>query len=165
MRLERTPLNNYTVKRGEGLSCNGKAYDHPKSEWVFWPIYVPNGCEVYLGEKEFLGELFGVFQCLDDSFYAQPVDILKLPIPKDPMKEVSILPKQYRQYSESFNQGEALMLTFKGTNWKLVGDKKWKEISLDVNLSSLELLGTKTIKGEEHNIYRHDSSFLAVKKA
>lgn len=157
----------YILKRGEGLSCHDKAWDLPSSNWEFWPTYLPNYMEEYLGEKEFLNVRFGVYRCMDDSFYAQPVDILSAPKCRDPMKIVSILPKQFRQYnSQNFSgiQEDRDMLYFKGTNWKLVGDKKWKPYTGDQDIASAPRVGEKTINGIVHEIRALTEGFVASPK-
>ena len=162
----RTPLDNlnYTLKRGEGLSCNEKEWRNPKAEWIFWPVYVPNGMEKFSGVKSFFGKAYGVFQCLDDSYYAQDVETLVLPEPKDPMKIVSLLPPEAKMMVDqnSIKKDSVNGLVFKGKNWKLSGDKKWKAAE-DLSISGLKHLGTKQIGPDLHNIYEGVECYYAVK--
>jgi hypothetical protein len=152
----------YSLKRGEGLSCSDKAWDLPTSNWIYWPTYVPNGYESFLGLKKFKGLEFGVFQCMDDSFYAQPVEILQQATPRDPMKVVSLLPKEYKAMSETNDSASVDVLKFKGKNWKLAGDKKWKPFSVPIEIVKDGSLGSRSIKGKEHKIFAFAEGFIAL---
>lgn len=158
-------MDNYTLKRGEGLSCeSNKDWRDPKTSWYFWPVYVPNGMEKFCGVKTFHGRPYGVFQCMDDSYYAQEIDVLLLPVPHDPMRIVSILTKEARAMTDQSGSNlEVQGLVFKGTNWKLAGDKKWKPAG--VSVVGLKKVGSRVVRDQTVDVYDGSGCFFAVKQA
>ena len=55
-------------------------------------------------------------------------------------------------------------LVFKGKNWKLSGDKKWK-VAEDISTSGLKHLGTKQIGPDIYNIYEGVECYYASKSS
>ncbi len=164
-----------TLKRGSGRHFPGQNWKTAaEKHWVRQHSHiVPSGRETHVGLRELDGVPHAVFQCLNDEFFAQPVDVCEKPIPEDPMEVVF----EYEKTEEAEEEAEkpkkkteglktSKVMTFSGKNWKLAAEKKWK--SSTGFIGSGEELGTKvgekTFGATVYDIHKSSSGFVAVKQ-
>lgn len=168
--METIQATDLKLKRGSGKTFEGQNWQSVKEDkWEQHMMYVPSGQEKYMGSREIDGTTHAVFQCLDDSFLAQPVSICELPTSEDPLKVIYQVQASVKTPEETVRPNDIQpaktdgTLVFIGKNWKLSSDKKWKKLSGFVPPTS-GLMGKKTINNVEYEIHRTDSGFLAVKE-
>jgi len=158
-----------TLKRGSGLSFDGENWKLASdSKWVKTPQIVPHShrIEEFMGTRMLLGVEHAVFRMLNDDYFAQPVDICRLPIPEDAMEVLYDVYIDYVEESHPAPRSKKAVptgkfLVFKGANWKLVSDAKWKNNNgLLPDLGSP--VGSKTIGSKDYNIYKSSVGFIAI---
>jgi hypothetical protein len=157
-----------TLKRGSGLTFEGTNWNlTSEKKWMVQVLLVPNGKEKYMGNRTFGGVEHAVFQCLNDDYFAQPVSICKLPVPKDPMEVLYLLdapaPEEKPRPKTKTVQGTKI-LTFSGKNWKLAADSKWKSSTSFSTHETSEKVGEKTIGQTTYGVYKVSTGFVAVKQ-
>ncbi len=156
-----------SLKRGSGRVFSGENWKlASESKWEYQKLYVPNGCEPYVGSRDIDGQEFSVFKCLDDDFFAQPTEICRLPEPKDPMEIVYFsYPQVDKERSKkSLNKKETTQsgLVFSGKNWKLAGISKWKK-SNGIIVSGLgNPVGIHVINDKNYQVYKSSLGFVAI---
>jgi len=154
------------LKRGSGLAFDGENWKLAgDSKWEKQPLYVANGYEEFMGLRVLHGQEHAIFRCLNDTFFAQPTDICKLPVPSDPME---VLYDAYERGEEEVSSQSkkstpiTKALVFKGANWKLVKDSKWKPMTGFLPSELENPVGTKTIGSKSYNIYKSSMGFIAI---
>ncbi len=161
-------MEELTLKRGSGRTFFGSNWNQvAEQKWEVQVLYVPNGREKYQGNRILDGVEHAVFICLDDGFFAQPVEICKLPKPVDLMEVVYELEapavEEKPKTSKKTIQGTK-MLTFTGKNWKLAADSKWKSTTTFSTYEATGKVGEKTIGQTVYDVYRTSSGFVAIKQ-
>ena len=77
-------MSDLTLKRGCGKTFDGENWKLVgDGKWKFHPLYIPNGSEPFIGLRQIRGVEHAVFTCLDEDFFAQPVEVCKLPESSD----------------------------------------------------------------------------------
>ncbi len=157
-----------TLKRGSGRSFNGSNWNLVSdAKWETHSLYVANGREKYLGNRPIDGIEHAVFQCLDDTFFAQPINVCELPAPEDPLEVLYSLEMEEekpRSVPSQMNTGTRV-LTFSGKNWKLAAESKWKSSASFADYEESSKVGEKTIGQTAFDVYRTPSGFVAIKQS
>lgn len=154
-----------SLKRGSGRVFSGDNWKLVSdSKWEYQKLYVPNGYEPYVGSRVIDGQEFSIFKCLDDDFFAQPIQICSLPEPKDPMEIVYFNYPQIERPMKSSNKKETIQsgLIFAGKNWKLAGTSKWKKHNGIIVSGLGGSIGTHIINNKNYQIYKSSLGFVAI---
>ena len=161
-----------TLKRGSGLTFRGTNWKSVSdSAWEVQVLFIPGyppPKEAYQGNRLINGVEHAVFQCLNDDFLAQPVNICELPPPKDQYSTETFysleapIPEERKKMTNSVTSTKVLQ--FAGKNWKLASDKKWKPVSSFATYEASAKVGSKEIKTVSYDIYRTPEGFAAVKQ-
>jgi hypothetical protein len=173
-------MSDLKLKRGCGLSFDGTNWNLAgDNKWKDCPAldrdgnqasYVPSGNEPFMGLKTIRGIPCAVFQCFNDDFIAQPVRICELPIPEDPMEILCTLEDLGKKSQEKQERKTATPVTmlgclsFNGTNWRLAGDKKWRNMSGLVPRDLGKTLGEREIGRSVYDVYKGPAGFIAVRR-
>jgi hypothetical protein len=159
-----------SLKRGSYLHFDGENWKLAgDSKWTKRPLLVPNGMETFMGNRTLLGEEHSIFRCLNDEYAAQPSSICALPDSDDPM-EVFIeyefaedpLEPSSKSSSKSSRTDLGKSLVFRGTNWKLVKENKWKPVIGFIPDDLGESLGEREMANKRYSIYKSPLGFIAI---
>jgi hypothetical protein len=158
------------LKRGSGWTFDGANWNLASEKlWGIHQLLVPNGKEEHVGMRDLHGLHVAVFKLLNDGFFAQPLNICKLPIPKDPLEILySLEPPAEAEEEKPRSKTKTIqgtkILTFSGKNWKLAADNKWKSTTAFSTFETNEKVGEKTIGQTAYYIHKVSSGFIAVKR-
>jgi hypothetical protein len=169
--------NILTLKRGSGWTFSGTNWKSVSDKaWEIHVLFIPGfppGREKHVGSREINGIPVEVFQCLNDDFFAQPVNICELPIPKDSCSteifyslEAPVQEEKKKMTSSvtSTKNEPSTMLTFKGKNWKLASNKKWTKASTLFSIDDSMKVGSRIIGEHTYLIYKSSPGFIAVRQ-
>lgn len=157
-----------TLKRGSGLTFDGSNWNLvSENKWQVQTLFVPSGKEKHLGNRRFGAVEHAVFQCLNDEFFAQPLDICKLQASEDPLEiqySLDAPVEEEKPRPKVAKPVSTKVLSFSGKNWKLAADAKWKSSNVFDTYDEKSRVGDKKIGQTVYDVYKVANGFIAIKQ-